>query len=246
MHTIRQILLASFAIAALVGCAGGPELLLTPGGSEPPGVDLSGYWRLLNDSSDPLRQYSRQGFIGPRSTERVIRLTKEIRRAGTTAAASRRNDRDRAALAQVFLETGDDVKVTQTADGLFISYDRSVVEEYIFGEHRIATVGPISAERASGWQGTAYVVETLDEDKVLLRERWSLTEGGETLQRDVEFFEKDELVFSAKQAFERTDGPGPADGRRDVEARRVHVGLDPRTERGGAVERLARGPTLLV
>ena len=61
----------------------------------------------------------------------------------------------RAALAQVFLETGANVKLTQTDDGLFISYDRSVVEEYIFGEHRIATVGPISAERASGWRGSA-------------------------------------------------------------------------------------------
>jgi len=113
-----------------------------------------------------------------------------------------------AALAQVFLETGADVKLTQTDDGLFISYDRSVVEEYIFGEHRIATVGPISAERASGWQGSAYVVETLDEDKVLLRERWYLADGGAVLQRDIEFIEKDELVFSARQTFDRTDGPG--------------------------------------
>lgn len=208
MRIIRQLILVSSSILVLVGCAGGPQLKLTPGAAQAPAVDLSGYWRLENDAGDPLRQYSRQGFIGPRSTERVIRLTKEMRRAGTTATTAGRNDRNRAALAQVFLETGADVKVTQTADGLFISYDRSVVEEYIFGEHRIATVGPISAERASGWQGSAYVVETLDEDNVLLRERWSLIEDGGVLQRDVEFFEKDERVFSATQFFERTDGPG--------------------------------------
>jgi len=206
MSIARQLQLIIFSAGLLLGCAGAPELQLTPGSAVPPGVDLSGYWQLRDDAGDPLRQYSRQGFIGPRSTQRVVRLTQEMRRAGKTARSA--GSKDRAALAQVFLETGADVKLTQTDDGLFISYDRSVVEEYIFGEHRIATVGPISAERASGWQGSAYVVETLDEDKVLLRERWYLADGGAVLQRDIEFIEKDELVFSARQTFDRTDGPG--------------------------------------
>jgi len=206
MFIARQLQLIIFSAGMLFGCAGAPEPQLTPGSAVPPGVDLSGYWRLRDDAGDPLRQYSRQGFIGPRSTERVVRLTREMRRAGTTARSA--GSRNRAALAQVFLETGANVKLTQTDDGLFISYDRSVVEEYIFGEHRVATVGPISAERASGWQGNAYVVETMDEDNVLLRERWYLADGGAVLQRDIEFFEKDELIFSAKQSFDRTDGPG--------------------------------------
>ena len=54
MRIIRQFLILSVPIVALAGCAGGPELLLTPGAAEPPGVDLSGYCGSIRDrvSSD--------------------------------------------------------------------------------------------------------------------------------------------------------------------------------------------------
>jgi hypothetical protein len=197
-------------LACLVaGCAGTPEPQLTPGGRKPPlDVDLTGYWQLRDADTDPLRNFSQEGFIGPGSTERVVRLTREIRRNAQQAPRSGgRRDRRRAALAQVFLETGENLKITQTVDGLFISYDRSVVEEYIFGEHRVATVGPVAAERASGWQDAGYVVETLDEDGVLLRERWYLDSGASLLRRNVEFLEKDEIVYSITQVFDRVGGP---------------------------------------
>ncbi len=192
------------------GCAGGPEPQLTPGARKPPAdIDLSGYWQLRDAATDPLRDFSQQGFIGPRSTERVVRLTREMRRdAQQRPQSGGRRDRNGAALAQVFLETGENVKITQTIDGLFISYDRSVVEEYVFGEHRLATVGPVAAERASGWQGASYVVETLDEDGVLLRERWSIDSDGSQLRRDVEFIEKDEVVYATTPVFDRVGGPG--------------------------------------
>ena len=189
------------------GCAGAPEPQLAPGARKPPAdIDLSGYWQLRDAASDPLRDFSQRGFIGPGSTERVVRLTREVRRnAQRRPQSGGRRDRNGAALAQVFLETGENLKLTQTVDGLFISYDRSVVEEYVFGEHRLATVGPVSAERASGWQGASYVVETLDEDGVLLRERWFV--DGNLLSRDVEFIEKDEVVYAITQVFDRVGGP---------------------------------------
>jgi hypothetical protein len=198
------LFLASGLIAlGVCGCAGAPEPQLTPGQRiAPTETDLSGYWRLRDEASDPLWRFARQGSIGPASTERVMRMTQEMRRTG------RRSDRNRAALAQVFLETGVNVKITQTADGLFISYDRSVVEEYLFGEHRLATVGPVRAERASGWQGDAYVIETMDEDGVLLRERWQVVEAGAVLKRDVEFSESGEIVYSVTQTFDSVAGPG--------------------------------------
>ncbi len=201
--------LGIFLLLVVAGCAGSPKPQLVPGSRLPPAdLDLSGYWQLRGEADDPLRNFSRQGFIGPGSTQRVVRLTKQMRRDGITPSTGGRSNRERAALAQVFLETGANVKITQTDDGLFISYDRSVVEEYVFGEHRIASVGPVSAERASGWQGETYVVETLDEDRVLLRERWSLAEGGSVLNRDVEFLEKDEVVYAVTQVFDRHSGPG--------------------------------------
>lgn len=186
-------------------------MLLVPGSkAPPPDVDLSGYWALRDAERDELILFSQKGFIGPRSAQQVIRITREMRASGRAQrSAPRQGARgrgDRAALAQVFLETGSQLKVTQTHEGMFISFDRSIVEEYLFGEHRIATVGPVSAERASGWDRAAYVIETLDEDKVLLRERWYL--DGDTLQREVQFLEKDEVVYAVTQVFDRKAGPG--------------------------------------
>ncbi len=194
----------------LAACASTPESQLVPGAkAPPPDVDLSGYWALRDAESDELILFSQKGFIGPRSAQQVIRI-REMRASGRSQRnAPRQGDRsrgDRAALAQVFLETGSQVKITQTDEGMFISFDRSIVEEYLFGEHRVATVGPVDAERASGWDQGAYVIETLDEDRVLLRERWYM--DGDTLQRDVQFVEKDKVVYAVTQAFDRKTGPG--------------------------------------
>jgi len=106
---------------------------------------------------------------------------------------------------QVFLETGADVKITQTEDGLFISFDRSIVEEYVFGEHRAASVGPVIAERVSGWDGAAYRIETLDEDGILLTERWYLDAEDQVLRRDVAISEDTDVQFAVTQVFDRAD-----------------------------------------
>jgi hypothetical protein len=71
---------------------------------------------------------------------------------------------------------GTALKVTQTGSGLFFSFDRSVVEEYRFGENREVEVGAITAERVSGWEGRSYVIETLDKDGAKLIESWQLRE----------------------------------------------------------------------
>ena len=57
-------------------------------------------------------------------------------------------------LVHVFLEAGKALKITQTADGVFISFDRSIVEEYRFGEKREINVGPVTADRVSGCNST--------------------------------------------------------------------------------------------
>jgi hypothetical protein len=68
----------------------------------------------------------------------------------------------------VFLETGAYLKVTQTAHALFVSFDRSVVEEFRFGESRIVSVGEVQAQRVTGWQGDSLTVETLDRNVMKL------------------------------------------------------------------------------
>ena len=207
-HTVSAACLGVLlGVAMLAGCASAPKPQLTPPVSMPPGdIDLSGRWLLRDRLDDPLRELTHQGFIGTGAAGQVIRLSRA--RSGQVLAPAResgRRNRHQAALVQVFLETGADVKITQTVDGLFISFDRSIVEEYVFGEHRAASVGPVIAERVSGWEDDAYRVETLDEDGVLLTERWYLDAGGQVLQRDVAISEDAQVQFAVTQIFDRVD-----------------------------------------
>ena len=104
-------------------------------------------------------------------------------------------------LVHVFLETGDSLKITQTNSGIFVSFDRSVVEEYRFGENRPVSVGPISAARVSGWEGAAYVVETLDEDGAKMVDVYRLQNGGRRLQRSIEIWHRDQKILGLAQEF---------------------------------------------
>jgi len=103
---------------------------------------------------------------------------------------------------QVFLETGELLKISQTADGLFISFDRAIVEEYSFGENRIVSVGPIEAQRVSGWQDRTFVIETLDKEGGLLTESWHI--DADVLVRDISVFRGDKRQFASQQRFNRT------------------------------------------
>jgi hypothetical protein len=106
-------------------------------------------------------------------------------------------------LVHVFLETGKALKVTQTDSGLFFSFDRSVVEEYRFGENREISVGAISAARASGWDGRTYVIETLDEEGAKLIETYRMERGGSILLRTMEIVHRNVKKLSREQVLNR-------------------------------------------
>ena len=107
------------------------------------------------------------------------------------------------ALVHVFLETGVRLKITQTVSGLFISFDRSVVEEYRFGEKRVISVGPVEADRVSGWEDDAYVIVTRDEDDAKMTERYFLSENGRVLVRSIVITDGDEQRLAIEQLFDR-------------------------------------------
>jgi len=104
-------------------------------------------------------------------------------------------------LVHVFLETGKSLKITQTDSGLFLSFDRSVVEEFRFGENDSISVGAISATRVSGWEGAAYVVETLDEEGATLVDAYRLQNDNRRLQRTIEIWKKNEKILALVQEF---------------------------------------------
>ena len=103
---------------------------------------------------------------------------------------------------RVFLEAGLRVKITQTLYTLFFEYDRAIVEEYTFGENRLVEVGPVEAQRVSGWEGTSFIVETQGRDGSLLTERWQVDNSGR-LVRDVAVVRSEKVRLRTRQVLVR-------------------------------------------
>ncbi len=103
----------------------------------------------------------------------------------------------------VFLEKGSNLKITQTEFGIFVSFDRAIVEEYRFGEYRSVNVGPIVASRVSGWEGDTYVIETLDKDGEKLIEKYRLEDNNSRLVRQIGIWFKDTRTTQIEQIFDR-------------------------------------------
>lgn len=166
----------------------------------PPGVDFSGYWRLSADS--PVDRDRINAAIGEAAGGNgdIIPLPPEPSR--NQLPAKRTNSRKPGdGLVQVFLKSGQHLKVTQTTHGIFISYDRSVVAEFRFGESRTVSVGEIVAQRVSGWVGDRYVVETLDRNGMKLTEQLYLSSDQQTLHRLIILRKADKSEVTLQQTF---------------------------------------------
>ena len=184
----------------LLGACGAPEVLEPRDGTVPAGTDLSGNW-LLREIDPAARRRMMQAMrkVDGTANEEVYKPS----RSAQSRSRSRRSTNG--GLVYVFLETGKALKITQTAHALFISFDRSVVEEYRFGESRLISVGQVEAQRVTGWEDTQLVVETLDKNGMKLTERFDLTNGGDTLQRQITFRSKNLEEETIVQEFDRTD-----------------------------------------
>ena len=187
---MRHVTLLAFA-ALLAACAT-PGVLIPKSPVVPDGVNLSGDWQLSADTAGTNRELADAEYEAAGGLEDLLGERPE--------PASRR---DRRALVHVFLETGSQLRITQTDAGLFISFDRAVVEEYRFGEHRPVSVGPVVAERVSGWEEGGYVIETLDREGSKLEERYSLDGSGDTLERRITIFDDDDIELAVVQRFKR-------------------------------------------
>lgn len=188
---MKQLLPVLLMLVFVTACAARPELAARPAGN-PAGIDLSGTWVLRGSPRVPL--VDEQTIVLPRATGRTVE---------TAGAQSRRQSRSKGSAAHVFLRSGRTLKISQTVYGLFISFDRAVVEEYRFGENRTVSVGPIEAQRVSGWTGETLLIETMDEDGYVLSESWRLGSDGEVLRRDVTIARDDKQTLSLQQLFDR-------------------------------------------
>ena len=191
---MNPLRLAALVVVALVlsSCAG-REPLPAKSGTVPAGVDLSGRWQLRDDSqatnqaiSDIEREAAGAGEgLIPKSTRKT---------------SSRKKSDD--TQVHVFLETGEALKITQVEHGLFVSFDRAIVEEYRFGEQRMANVGPVVADRVSGWENGAYVIETRDKEGAMLIETYRL-DGQDVMIRTIRIVHDDKSKLDVQQVFDR-------------------------------------------
>lgn len=196
MHYRKKTIACFLAVLAsllLASCAARPQLL-PKSAIVPAGVDLSGLWQLRVEPGARDRR--------PASTEQLLRIPPANSRRNSGRQSSRGNGRSGGAAVSIFLESGESLKITQTASALFISFDRAVVEEYRFGENRLVSVGPIEAQRVSGWEGSRFVNETLDEAGAMLVDSWELAAGGSVLVRTISLTQGEDRIFSSEQRFD--------------------------------------------
>lgn len=180
------------ALAILSACVAREELV-AKSATVPAGIDLSGLWQLHVDSQDTVKRISEAERKAAGGGDNSI-LKPGRRSKGSSSKGT---------FVHVFLETGKSLKVTQNDFGLFISFDRAIVEEYRFGEKRSISVGPILADRVSGWQGNRYVIETLDEDGAKLTETYRLDDNGSKLIRTILIVYRDAGLLDLQQVFDR-------------------------------------------
>ena len=162
----------------LLASCGSNETLLRKSAVAPPEMTLTGQWELIEDIDTVLRDFDRairQTSGGKKNSGSLVTQSRRQRQSRSTASG----------LVYVFLENGKNLKITQLEFGLFISFDRSVVEEYLFGEVRMVSIGGAQAQRVSGWEGEEYVVETLGKKGMKLTERYHLIEHESRLYRQV-------------------------------------------------------------
>lgn len=176
----------SLALAACVSTA--PPRLTPIGGPIPDAVSLAGRWQLQQSATD----------VAQRPDAGLQDVMTPARRDRSRPVAEGPS-------VSVFLRSGNRLKISQTPYGLFISFDRSVVEEYRFHEHRRVNVGPIEADRVSGWVDDRYVIRTLDSDGALLEESYALQAGDEVLLRNLSIVHNNREILALRQLYDREE-----------------------------------------
>jgi hypothetical protein len=193
---LRIALIASGLLIFLsCGCTAREELI-AKSPTTPAGLDLSGQWMLRLADLETMKRIEDASVKAAGGMEKVV--PEQRNQSGQSARSS-----NPGALVHVFLETGVRLKITQTVSAIFISFDRSVVEEYRFGEKRMVSVGPVEADRVSGWENDAYVIVTLDSDGTKMTDTYSLTENNRVLLRTIVISDGDKQQLLIEQLFDR-------------------------------------------
>lgn len=192
-------LLSGLTVIVLLASCGSRETLLPYPSLNPSTVSLAGNWVSRDDPRAMKRELAEaiRQTDGVRDDVRVMPQGQRGNRQG--------NGRSKGGLAHVFLKNAEALKITQTPSAMFVSFNRAIVEEYRFGEMRGIELGQAEAQRVSGWDGTHYVIETLDRQGMKLTERYDLSSDRKILTRRITFRARNNDTVTVVQTFARVE-----------------------------------------
>ncbi len=183
-------LLTIVCLTLLAGCASSLKLP-SPSGAFPSEIEFEGDWRRVESREEDQMEPDRLNL--PTSREATSRRT-----SGPRAKPGRK--------VRAFLEYGRQLRVTQLDTAVLISFDRSIVREYRYGEHRMTNVGPIVAERTTGFNGDVLEITTLDDAGGLMKESWRVRRNGRQLERRVTIVKGKRDLYSLRETYVRDNG----------------------------------------
>ena len=149
-------------------------------------TDLNGSWEFIGNFED-----------NKKSIASAVKKTSDViyQSIKTTGVFDRNNlskvKPNSRGVAHLFFENTKKIKITQTNYSLFINFNRSIVEEYSFGEVKKITLGNVIARRSSGWVNNSYRIETLDDYGMKITEEYKLTGSSKNLERMLIFRDRD-------------------------------------------------------
>ncbi len=185
---MRTIFLA--LLLSLAGCASGLKLP-DPSRDFPSDLAFAGDWQRV--------EFREQDRMEPE------RLRVPTTRQATSRASSGPKAKPGRKV-RSFLEFGKTLRITQLDSAMLISFDRAIVVEYRYGEHRMANVGPIAGERTTGFRGESLEIITLDDDGAQMTETWRLQRRASALERRVTIVKGNKELYSLRETYRRTDG----------------------------------------
>jgi len=165
-----------------------------------PGIDLNGNWVFLGNFNENKKLIT--SVIN--KTNGVI--YRGIKTTGLFDGKSSPKIKENSqGVAHLFFENTRKIKIIQTKYSLYINFDRSIVEEYSFGELKTIVLGNVKIKRSSGWvkNKDVYRIETLDEYGMKITEEYKVLANKEKLERLLIFRDKDLNEIRVTQIFMR-------------------------------------------
>ena len=181
---MRKYIHIFISLILLTACASNEVLNKLPIKAEAE-IDISGRWVFVGDYQSNQKKIDKAIDQSSGIIYRRIKTTGVF--TETQNASSKKNAWG---VSHLFFKNAKILRITQTDYALYIDFNRSIVEEYNFGELKKITIGNVNASRSSGWNGTQYQIDTLDNHGMKITEKYTISDDMNILTRSIVFRDK--------------------------------------------------------